>query len=127
MTRRQARALQAWAARTIKGQFHSAVFLLLWSDAIVAAPDRQALPVLQIGYALVLDQPIAIVAPTGAQIPDTLRRIAVVVEYYEHADLASMKAAILKAMTAAGALEAVQATAQAHNGNGSATRGRELA
>jgi hypothetical protein len=127
MTPRQAEALQIWAAQVIDGQTQSQVFLLLWDDAIVAAPDRQALPVLQIGYALVLDQPIVIVAKVGAQIPDRLRSLAVAVEHYESGTLSSMKAAILKAMTAAGALEAVQARSPGDNGNGSATKGRELA
>jgi hypothetical protein len=120
MTPRQAAALQAWAARAIEGQMQSAVFLLLWDDAIVVAPDQQALPILQIGTALVLNQPIVIVARRDAQIPDTLRRLAVVVEHYDGGQLPSMKAAVLRAMTAVGALETVPASGD--NGNGVVTR-----
>jgi len=105
MSRRQSKQLEAWAARAFAGQFGSQVFVLFWQDAIVSAPEAQAVPVLQLGFAAVLDQAIVVVAENGASVPENLRRLAIAIEYYERGALSSMKAAVLRAMTAVDALE----------------------
>jgi hypothetical protein len=69
------RTLQEWAERVTTGQKDSAVFLSLWSDALLK-PEDEPVPIFQLGYAMVLDKPIVIVAPEGSRIPTNVRRAA---------------------------------------------------
>jgi hypothetical protein len=102
MNKNELRKLQEWTRAVTRGQRDSAVFLNLWSDSMAADPSGDPVPVMQLGYAMLLDTPIVIVAPHGSRIPENVKRAARSVEFYHRDDDASLRAATLRAMKAAG-------------------------
>lgn len=92
------RELERWAKRATDGLANSAVMLSLFTESV----EKDPIPVLQLGYALVLDKPIVIVAPEGRHIPWGIRRVARAIEFYDPADTTSLQAAALRALKAAG-------------------------
>src|SRR5215831_14196823 len=101
LSRDQRRQLQTWARKVTEGQRASAVFCSLWSDGMRDDPGRDPIPVIQLGYAMLLDKPIVIVAPRGARVPENVKRAALAVEFYEPDDVLSVRAATLRAITVA--------------------------
>lgn len=95
------RELKTWAGKVTRGQRDSSIFVSLWSDAMLD-PSREPVPVMQLGYAMILDKPIVIVAPHGSRIPENVKRAARAVEYFDHGDKESLHAATLRALRAAG-------------------------
>jgi hypothetical protein len=69
---------------------------------VLENPGREWQMILQLGSAVLLDKPILVIAPRGARIPDNARRVAHAVEFYEPDDQASLHAATLRALAAAG-------------------------
>jgi hypothetical protein len=101
MTTKQLRDLKQWATKVTRGQKDSAVFMNLWSDAMLD-PGKEPVPIFQLGYAMILDKPIIIVAPHGSRIPENVKRAARAVEYFDHGNTDSLHAATLRAFKAAG-------------------------
>jgi hypothetical protein len=102
MNRAEVRKLAAWTRKVTRGQKESAVFLDLWNDAMATDPSQHPVPVMQLGYAMLLDKPIVIVARHGARIPENVQKAARAIEFYEDGDMDSLHAATLRAMQAAG-------------------------
>jgi hypothetical protein len=102
MNEQQVRKLADWTRKVTRGQKDSAVFLNLWSDTMATDPSSDPGPVMQLGYAMLLDKPIVIVAPHGSTIPDNVRRVAKAIEFYEDGNLDSCHAATVRALTVAG-------------------------
>lgn len=94
--------LKAYTRRVTRGQSDAACFLQLWSDKMRDDPGSEPMPIVQLGYAMILDKPIVIVAPIGARVPENIIRAARAVEYYHPDDPASLHAATLRALAAAG-------------------------
>jgi len=44
---------------------------------------KEPLPVLQLGLAILLDKPIMVVAPNGTPIPETLRKVAHSIDFFD--------------------------------------------
>jgi hypothetical protein len=101
MQRNDLRELKRWASRVTRGQRDAAMFMSLWSDAMLD-PAKEPIPVFQLGYAMILDKPIVIVAPHGARVPENVIRAALAVEYYDEGDDESLHAATLRAFKAVG-------------------------
>lgn len=101
MKRNHLRDLKTWATKVTRGQRESSTFLQLWSDSMLE-PSKEPVPIFQLGYAMILDKPIVIVAPHGSRIPENVRRVARAVEYYDHDNEASLHAATVRALKAAG-------------------------
>lgn len=74
--------LKGIAERSGEGVRSSSVFLALFSEAWLKDP----VPLIQIGIAVMLDKPIAILAIKGAKIPDHIRKIAFAVEEAERVE-----------------------------------------
>lgn len=74
MKKKALHQLKDWTRRVTKGQRESAVFLNLWSDTMATDPSRDPVPVMQLGYAMLLDKPIVIIAPHGSRIPENAPR-----------------------------------------------------
>ena len=96
------RKLKDWTRRVTRGQRDSAVFLNLWSDTMATDPSSDPVPVMQLGYAMLLDKPIVIVAQHGSTIPANVLRAARAVEYYDRDNTDSLHAATIRAFKAAG-------------------------
>jgi hypothetical protein len=95
------RSLKTYARRVTRGQRDSSVFLQIWNDKIRTDPGSAPEVLVQLGYSLVLDKPIVVIAPHDAYVPDSLRRAACAVERFDPEDTESMKAATLRALKAA--------------------------
>jgi hypothetical protein len=102
MNKKELRKLKDWTRKVTRGQRDSAVFLDLWSDVMADDPSSEPVPVMQLGYAMLLDKPIVIVAPHGSRIPENVKRAARAVEFYDRTDTSSLHAATIRAMKAAG-------------------------
>lgn len=102
MNKKQLDELSAWARQVTRGQRESVVFLSLWSDEMRDDPSSDPVPVFQMGYAMLLDKPIVIVAPHGSRIPENVQRAARTIEYYDSGDTAQLQPATLRALKAAG-------------------------
>jgi hypothetical protein len=102
MKQKELERLKRWTEQVTKGQRDSAVFMSLWSDTMREKPWDDPVPVMQLGYAMLLDKPIVIVAPLGSRIPENVQRAARAVEFYHRDDMDSMHAATLRALAAAG-------------------------
>jgi hypothetical protein len=102
MNEHDLRRLQDWTRKVTRGQRESAVFLNLWSDSMATEPSSDPVPVMQLGYAMLLDKPIVILAPHGSRIPENVRRCARVIAFYDHDNMDSMHAATIRALKAAG-------------------------
>lgn len=102
MNPKELQRLKDWTRQVTRGQRESAVFLDLWSDVMADDPSAQPVPVMQLGYAMLLDKPIVIVAPHGSRIPDNVKRVARTIEFYDRGNDASLHAATIRAMKAAG-------------------------
>jgi hypothetical protein len=96
------RRLKEWTVKVTRGQRDSAVFMNLWSDSMADDPSGDPVPVMQLGYAMLLDKPIVIVAPHGSRIPENVKRTARAVEFYDRDNEASLHAATVRALKAAG-------------------------
>jgi hypothetical protein len=94
--------LKEWTQKVTRGQRDSSVFMNLWSDTMATDPSSDPIPVMQLGYAMLLDKPIVIVAPHGSRIPENVKRCARAIEFYDHGNTASLHAATLRALRAAG-------------------------
>ena len=78
--------LQAAVKRNLEPLKESAMFLALFTMDF----ERDALPVLQFGLAVLLDKPIYLLAPKDRPIPDNVRRLAhAIAEYAGPADVES--------------------------------------
>lgn len=102
MNAKDLQQLQEWTRKVTAGQRTSSVFMNLWSDTMATDPSGDPVPVMQLGYAMLLDKPIVIVAPHGSRIPDNVRRAARAIEFYDRDNMASMQAATMRAIKAAG-------------------------
>lgn len=102
MNRKELRQLKSWTQRVTRGQKESALFMNLWSDVMADDPSSEPVPVMQLGYAMLLDKPIVIVAPHGSRIPANVQRVARAIEFFDHGDTESLRAATLRAFNAAG-------------------------
>jgi hypothetical protein len=96
------RHLKDWTRKVTRGQKESAAFMSLWSDTMADDPSSEPVPVMQLGYAMLLDKPIIVVARHGARIPENVKRVAVAVEFYDDGNTDSLHAATVRAMKAAG-------------------------
>jgi hypothetical protein len=97
------RDLEQWARRGMKGVKESSVFLQLFSPTVTEATlAKEAIYVLQLGAAVLLDKPIIIVAPEGAVIPLKLRAIAASIQFYLPDDMESCALATRRALEAIG-------------------------
>lgn len=94
--------LKRWTQRVTKGQKESACFLELWSDKLREDPSKEPISLMQLGYAMILDRPIVIVAPMGSNVPENIRRVARAVEFFHPDDEQSLQSATLRALQAAG-------------------------
>lgn len=97
----QHRKLRDFARRATKGQRGSSAFLQIWDERIREDPGSAPEVLIQLGYAMILDQPIVVVAPDGSYVPDNIRRAAHAVEFFDPDDMDSMKSATLRALKAA--------------------------
>lgn len=102
MTPKELRKLRTWTQKVTRGQRDSAVFMNLWADSMATDPSSDPVPVMQLGYAMLLDKPIVILAPHGSVIPENVKRAARVVEFYDRDSTDSMHAATVRALKAAG-------------------------
>lgn len=94
--------LRGWTKRVVAGQAESACFLQLFSPDMREHPEDDPIPIMQLGYAMVLDKPILIVAVEGTAVPKNIRRAATAVEFYPAGDMDAMKTATLRALRAGG-------------------------
>lgn len=94
--------LQDWTRKVTKGQRDSAVFMSLWSDSMRDDPSGDPVPVMQLGYAMLLDKPIIVIAPQAARIPENVKRVARAIEFYDPDKTSSLHAATLRALAAVG-------------------------
>ena len=101
MKKKALQDLKIWAGKVTRGQRDSSVFMSLWNDAMLD-PSKEPVPIFQLGYAMILDKPIVIVAPHGSRIPENVKRAARAVEYFDHGNMESLHAATLRAFKAAG-------------------------
>jgi hypothetical protein len=67
VTIKELQRLKEWTRQVTRGQRESAVFMNLWSDTMARDPSGDPVPVMQLGYAMLLDKPIVIVAPHGSK------------------------------------------------------------
>lgn len=70
------RELKAWARRVTQGVSDSAVFCNLWHETMRSDPFADPRPLIQLGYAMLLDKPIVVLLPRGAELPEHLARAA---------------------------------------------------
>jgi hypothetical protein len=94
--------LKEWTREVTRGQRNSTVFMSLWHQSMADDPSRDPVPVMQLGYAMLLDKPIVVVAPHGSRIPENVTRAARAVEFFDVGNDASLHAATLRALKAAG-------------------------
>lgn len=102
MNKNDLKKLKTWTRQVTRGQRESAVFMNLWSDTMADDPSSDPVPVMQLGYAMLLDKPIVILAKHGSRIPENVVRAARAVEFYDAGNEASIHAATLRALKAAG-------------------------
>jgi hypothetical protein len=102
VTEKELRRLKDWTRKVTRGQRDSTVFLNLWNDKMATDPSSEPVPVMQLGYAMLLDKPIVIIAPHGSKIPENVTRVARAVEFFDRDDTNSLHAATLRALKAAG-------------------------
>jgi len=105
MAKTTVRTLKDYARRVTRGQRDSHIFCQIWNDGIRTDPGSAPEVLVQLGYSLVLDKPIVVIAPQGSYVPTNLRRVACAVEFFDPHDEQSMKDATLRALTAAKKLE----------------------
>lgn len=101
MAKTTLRTLKDYARRVTRGQRASHIFCQIWNDGIRTDPGSAPEVLVQLGYSLVLDKPIVVIAPQGSYVPTNLRRVACAVEFFDPLDQASMQAATLRALKAA--------------------------
>ncbi len=97
--------LVRWAQTATRGIAESSIFLQLFSQGMADDPLDDPIPVIQLGYAILKDLPIVIVAPRGARIPEKLRRMADTVAFYDREDEESLQVAVKEALREAGVVE----------------------
>jgi hypothetical protein len=68
----------------------SSAFLVLFNERMIEDP----MPLLQMGLAIYMDKPIALIVPEGATLPNNLCKLAERIEYYESEDEASVGQAV---------------------------------
>lgn len=105
MTDRELEELKRWTRLVTRGQKESASFMSLWNDKMATDPAGDPIPVMQLGYAMLLNKPIIVVAPVGSIIPSNVLKVAVAVEYFHEGDVASAQDATRRALTKAGILK----------------------
>ncbi len=102
MKKKDLRQLKDWTRKVTHGVRDSSVFLNLWNDKMATDPSHDPVPVMQLGYVMLLDKPIVIVAPHGSRIPENVLRVARAVEFFDRDNTDSLHAATIRAMKAAG-------------------------
>ncbi len=102
LTKQELQQLSAWTRQVTRGQRESAVFLDLWNDKMATDPSSDPVPIMQLGYAMLLDKPIVVIAPHGSTIPENVTRVARAVEFFDRDNMDSLHAATLRALKAAG-------------------------
>ena len=70
----------------------SNIFLLLFNEKMV----EEVVPLIQMGLAVYLDKPIAILMPKGARLSMNLQRLGVATEEFDPEDQASFEAASMR-------------------------------
>jgi len=70
----------------------SSIFLLLFNEKMV----EEVIPLIQMGLAVYLDKPIAILMPKGARMSMNLQRLGVATEEFDPEDTASIEAASMR-------------------------------
>lgn len=87
-----------WAERTAKKIDESAMFMQLFkpsdSGDLINEPDY----ILQIGFAIMMDKPIAVIAGYGDEIPKKLEEVADVIEFFDRGSMKSIGDASEKAI-----------------------------
>lgn len=72
----QDRIVMGDLASSIEGITGSSVFMQLFTPAMVNDPFSDALPLFQLGAAIMLDKPLIVLVDANDQIPERLRRAA---------------------------------------------------
>lgn len=98
MNRKQKDELIEWAKKATEHIADCSTFMSLWSADI----DKDPVPVIQLGYAMMLDKPIIVIAPEGTHIPQNVRRVARSVKFFDPASEESMMLATKTALLEAG-------------------------
>lgn len=84
--------------RVVKGSAEkiseSAVYLGLFSDNW----EKDPVPIMQLGLAMVMDKPIVMVALDDVPIPENIRKVAVAIERVRRDDKAGFERAVNKVM-----------------------------
>ena len=91
MDEKDLRRFKEWAVKATRGLADSDVFMSLLSPDI----ENDPVPVIQIGYALLLDKPITLLVPEGMTIPENLKKVAVAIEFFEPGNEASMEGRVV--------------------------------
>ena len=87
-----------WAQGAVKGMKDSAMFMQIFTADISKDPT----PALQLGYAMMLDKPIVIVAPRGTPIPENIKKAARAIAFFDQNDAESVSVAVIEVLKEAG-------------------------
>lgn len=89
--------LEPWVEDMAYKMGESAFSLTLFTDNFAKGIDS----LLQFAVAVMLDKPILLLVPTGVVVPETVKRIAVAIEYCDMNDKAAMDTAVKRLITIA--------------------------
>ncbi len=84
--------VQKFIKQSIEGIDKSAIFLQLYNKDLADEP----LPLMQLGYAIMKDKPIAVLVKKGEKVPAKLKAMADVIEEYDPEDRDSLASATKK-------------------------------
>lgn len=90
--------LAIWAEKTAKQIDGSAIFIQLYNSQNGKDLLEEPLYLLQLAYAIMMDKPIAVLIVYGDKIPDKLKKIADVIEFYDRGSIKSIGQATEKAI-----------------------------
>lgn len=99
MAQEQKDEMVIWAKKVTEGMSDSAIFMQLFnplSDPDEALEDPQYL--IQLGYAIMLDKPVIVIASYKQTIPDKLEKVADVIGRYKDGSMKSIHNAIESAI-----------------------------
>lgn len=92
--------LTEWARSVTNGIEDSAVFVSIVSPTLFSMePVTDWVPIVQLGLAVVLDKPIVFLVPSGTMIPESIRRLATVIEQFDPNDKQSFDDASRRLLT----------------------------